>query len=142
METFVVLLWRGNLYSLSRTLGSEPARTHAYGRATDEVLVGDWDGDGVDTLAMRRGNRYYLKNDFLGGSAVVSYGRQWEPACSGRGPVGEDCQEPSRDSCQAFVKRATERGRPAQVDLDDLSDPARLTTIVAAGVPLLQRDNC
>ena len=33
-----------------------------YGEAGDEVFVGDWDGDGVDTFAVRRGNVFYLKN--------------------------------------------------------------------------------
>ncbi|MCD8134180.1 MAG: hypothetical protein LUE19_10085, partial [Clostridiales bacterium] len=51
----------------------------SYGRATDEVLVGDWDGDGVDTLAVRRnGNIYYFSNSISNPDAdvtVVSYGR-------------------------------------------------------------------
>jgi hypothetical protein len=48
-----------------------------YGRATDTVLVGDWDGDGKDTLAVRRGNTYYIKNSLAGGVAdqTVIYGR-------------------------------------------------------------------
>jgi hypothetical protein len=27
------------------------------------VYIGDWDGDGVDSIAIRRGNEYYVKND-------------------------------------------------------------------------------
>ncbi|WP_454083509.1 alpha/beta hydrolase domain-containing protein [Georgenia sp. Marseille-Q6866] len=48
-----------------------------YGRHTDEVLVGDWDGDGTDTLTVRRGNRFYVNNAARGGDAerVVVYGR-------------------------------------------------------------------
>ncbi|MDK6591654.1 hypothetical protein, partial [Actinotignum timonense] len=43
----------------------------------DEVLVGDWDGDGVDTFAVRRGNVFYVKNSLASGEAdsVFSYGR-------------------------------------------------------------------
>src|SRR5690606_8499939 len=33
-----------------------------YGRPGDEVLVGDWDGDGVDTLAVRRGTSVHIAN--------------------------------------------------------------------------------
>ncbi|MGC5617402.1 bifunctional metallophosphatase/5'-nucleotidase [Georgenia sp. Z1491] len=49
----------------------------SFGRPGDEVLVGDWDGDGADTLAVRRGNAYYLSNSLYGGAAEVelTYGR-------------------------------------------------------------------
>ncbi|MGC5629253.1 DUF2961 domain-containing protein [Georgenia sp. Z1344] len=49
----------------------------SFGRRGDEVLVGDWDGNGSDTLAVRRGNAYYLSNTLYGGNAEVelSYGR-------------------------------------------------------------------
>ena len=48
-----------------------------YGRAGDDVLVGDWDGDGTDTLTVRRGNRYFVGNDLTDGPAdvVLDYGR-------------------------------------------------------------------
>jgi hypothetical protein len=32
-------------------------RSFIYGNPGDTVLVGDWNGDGTDTLAVRRGNR-------------------------------------------------------------------------------------
>ena len=49
----------------------------SYGKASDEVLSGDWDGDGRDSLAVRRGNTYYVKNEIAAGEAdlVVSYGK-------------------------------------------------------------------
>ncbi|MGO1739552.1 MAG: family 16 glycoside hydrolase [Actinomycetaceae bacterium] len=49
----------------------------SFGRVGDEVLVGDWDGDGSDTLAVRRSNAYFLSNDLYGGDAAVelTYGR-------------------------------------------------------------------
>ncbi len=48
-----------------------------YGKSTDDVLVGDWDGDGEDTFAVRRGNMYYIKNSVSNGVAdqVTAYGR-------------------------------------------------------------------
>ncbi|MGJ9494208.1 S8 family serine peptidase [Actinotignum sp. GS-2025a] len=49
----------------------------SYGRAGDEVYVGDFDGDGKDTFAVRRGNTFYVQNSLVGGNAeqVFSYGR-------------------------------------------------------------------
>ncbi|MGC5617233.1 sialidase family protein, partial [Georgenia sp. Z1491] len=49
----------------------------SFGRPGDEVLVGDWDGDGSDTLAVRRGNAYFLSNNLYGGNADVelTFGR-------------------------------------------------------------------
>ncbi|MGC5615667.1 ExeM/NucH family extracellular endonuclease [Georgenia sp. Z1491] len=49
----------------------------SFGRPGDDVLVGDWDGDGSDTLAVRRGNSYFLSNTLYGGNADVelTYGR-------------------------------------------------------------------
>lgn len=41
----------------------------AWGDAKYEVLVGDWDGDGVDTLTVRRGNTYFTKNALAAGDA-------------------------------------------------------------------------
>ena len=56
-----------------------------YGKSTDEVLVGDWDGDGVDTLCVRRGNTYYFKNSIASGSAdeVISYGKSTDEVLVG-----------------------------------------------------------
>jgi hypothetical protein len=42
-----------------------------YGDPGDTVLVGDWNGDGRDTLAVRRGNAYFMKNDVRTGVADV-----------------------------------------------------------------------
>jgi predicted extracellular nuclease len=49
----------------------------SFGRRGDTVLVGDWDGDGSDTLAVRRGNAYFLSNSLYGGAADVelTFGR-------------------------------------------------------------------
>ncbi|MGJ9448181.1 ExeM/NucH family extracellular endonuclease [Actinotignum sp. GS-2025b] len=68
----------GNMFYLSNTWQATVADlVFSYGRAGDEVLVGDWDGDGVDTFAVRRGNVFYVKNSLASGEAdsVFSYGR-------------------------------------------------------------------
>ncbi|MDM8322797.1 hypothetical protein QUW48_04485, partial [Bifidobacterium pullorum] len=56
-----------------------------YGRSDDEVLVGDWDGDGRDTLAVRRGATYYIANTIKTGDAdkVFTYGRTNDAVLTG-----------------------------------------------------------
>gem|GEM_PF-5459988 len=48
-----------------------------FGRSGDEPLVGDWDGDGRDTIGVRRGAEFFLKNSLGQGPADVNfiYGR-------------------------------------------------------------------
>lgn len=70
---------RGNTYYFKYSLSNgEADLTIPYGKASDDVLIGDWDGDGVDTLCVRRGNVYYFKNSLESGEAdqVVYYGRR------------------------------------------------------------------
>ncbi|WP_324650858.1 SpoIID/LytB domain-containing protein [Georgenia sp. H159] len=64
-------------FFLNDTWGGEANHVFAYGRDDDEVFVGDWDGDGVDTIALRRGNVFYISNRQGGGEAdvVLGYGR-------------------------------------------------------------------
>ncbi|AWE43063.1 MULTISPECIES: 5'-nucleotidase C-terminal domain-containing protein [unclassified Actinobaculum] len=49
-----------------------------YGRASDTPLVGDWNGDGIDTPAVKRGELYFISDSFDGGAAttVFAYGRE------------------------------------------------------------------
>lgn len=49
--------------------------TFIYGRNGDEALIGDWDGDGFDTVGVRRGNVYFLSNDHKGALHVYDFGR-------------------------------------------------------------------
>ncbi|HEY0118457.1 MAG TPA: hypothetical protein VGC04_06735, partial [Cellulomonas sp.] len=60
-------------YLTNGTTGGAADITFAYGRADDVVLVGDWDGDGTDTLGVRRGNTYYLTNGTTGGAADITF---------------------------------------------------------------------
>ena len=48
----------------------------AYGERSDEVYAGDWDGNGTDTLMVRRGNVFYIRNSTTSGPAdgVFAYG--------------------------------------------------------------------
>ncbi|MPV38977.1 glycoside hydrolase family 3 protein, partial [Georgenia subflava] len=48
-----------------------------YGKVTDGVLIGDWDGDGTDSITVRRGNVFYVNNEPRPGEAehVYVYGR-------------------------------------------------------------------
>ncbi len=53
------------------------AQEFTYGAPTDtRFLLGDWDGNGTDTLAVRRGNTYYLRNTLTSGPAdtIIGYG--------------------------------------------------------------------
>ncbi|MGC5629193.1 glycoside hydrolase family 3 N-terminal domain-containing protein [Georgenia sp. Z1344] len=57
----------------------------SFGRPGDQVLVGDWDGNGSDTLAVRRGNAYFLSNSLYGGNADVelTFGRDGDTVLVG-----------------------------------------------------------
>ncbi|MGO1740052.1 MAG: metallophosphoesterase, partial [Actinomycetaceae bacterium] len=56
-----------------------------FGRVTDETFVGDWDGDGVDTLALRRGNQVHVTNDPAAATAEapIDYGRAGDVLLAG-----------------------------------------------------------
>ncbi|HLT85163.1 MAG TPA: metallophosphoesterase, partial [Phototrophicaceae bacterium] len=68
---------RGDGFHLSNTWHGTTDVYFAYGRATDEVFIGDWDGDGRDTVAVRRGTAFHVSNAQRGGDAdvVIHYGR-------------------------------------------------------------------
>jgi len=72
-----LLVRRGNWFYVNYTLkGGNADMSFTYGRDTDEVLIGDWDGDGIDTICVRRGNRFYFSNT-LGGQSdfYIDFGR-------------------------------------------------------------------
>lgn len=51
--------------------------TFRYGYPEDEVFVGDWDGDGTDTIALRDGRTFAIRNSNTSGTPdqFVTYGR-------------------------------------------------------------------
>ena len=67
----------GNTFYVSNNWTATVAQAvFSFGRAGDDVFVGDWNGDGVDTLAVRRGN-VFVFTDNLATSAVsaeMAYG--------------------------------------------------------------------
>lgn len=60
--TFLHNDWSGN-----------PAVGFGYGRVNDEFFAGDWDGDGIDTIGLRRGNRFYLRNENSSGRHEITF---------------------------------------------------------------------
>ena len=57
--------------------GGKADHAFVYGRFTDEVLIGDWNGDGRDSITVRRGREFHVNNQPTGGPAesVFVYGR-------------------------------------------------------------------
>lgn len=60
-------------------------KTMTYGKSSDEFLVGDWDGDGVDTYAIKRNNVYFLDDDWIPGGFrhVRKFGRSSDIGIAG-----------------------------------------------------------
>ena len=56
--------------------GTPVADERDFGMPGDRDLVGDWDGDGVDTLGVRRGREFVVTNqpDGSGPYTTVAYG--------------------------------------------------------------------
>ncbi len=72
---------RGNMWYLHDTPFTTPIHgpdhVFAYGRAGDVPLLGDWNGDGIETPGVRRGSTFYLRDSLSGGSAnrIATFGR-------------------------------------------------------------------
>jgi hypothetical protein len=65
---------RGATWYLRRSQSSGPADiTFTYGRPGDIHVVGDWNGDGIDTPGVVRGNTWYLRNSNTSGPADVTF---------------------------------------------------------------------
>ncbi|MDH3753040.1 MAG: hypothetical protein OEU32_04125 [Acidimicrobiia bacterium] len=53
--------------------GGDPSQaSFSYGPATAKPVVGDWNGDGIDTVGYRNGNVWYLRNSNSAGAADVT----------------------------------------------------------------------
>jgi hypothetical protein len=48
--------------------------TLTYGLPGDKPVVGDWDGDGVDTIGVYRNGVFYLRNSNTIGYADITFG--------------------------------------------------------------------
>ncbi|WP_251840720.1 ThuA domain-containing protein [Oceanitalea stevensii] len=87
-----------------------------YGRMADEVFIGDWDGDGEDTIAVRRGNVFHVSNAQRGGDAdaVFTYGRPGDVILAGDWDGDGRDTFAVRRGAEYHVKN-TLRGGPADV---------------------------
>jgi hypothetical protein len=59
---------------------NQPNRTVLWGQAGDQPVLGDWDGDGVETPGVLRGNTWWLTND-----PVALDGARWTSFVYGSG---------------------------------------------------------
>ena len=72
---------RADVYFLSNVLaGGPPGTTISWGWTTDKPVVGDWDGNGTDTIGVVRsdngGARWMLSNN----NAAINYDFGWGTA--------------------------------------------------------------
>jgi hypothetical protein len=65
---------RGNEWYLRYALAGGPADVaFGYGIASDAPVVGDWNGDAIDTVGVRRGVTWLLRNSSSSGAANLSF---------------------------------------------------------------------
>jgi hypothetical protein len=60
-------------YFLNDSFTGQANTVLAYGERFDQAYVGDWDGNGTDTLMIRRGNSFYARNSNSSGPATVLF---------------------------------------------------------------------
>ncbi len=67
----------GNVYHLADNFSGNARYVFQYGNHGGRSYVGDWDGDGRDTLAYRVGKTFYIRDSNSAGSPtqVIDYGR-------------------------------------------------------------------
>jgi GH25 family lysozyme M1 (1,4-beta-N-acetylmuramidase) len=70
------VVFAGSWFYLNNQNGGPPDLAFNYGIASDDVMVGDTDGTGGDSLIIRRGNVYYFRNTLGPGPAdsALAYG--------------------------------------------------------------------
>lgn len=103
----------GTGYYVSNSLkGGAADFSFGYGRAGDEAYAGDWNGDGKDSLTLRRGNMFYTKYSLTGGNAdcAFSYGKSEDLVLPGDWDVdGKDTFAVRRGSTY-YIKNSLEGG--------------------------------
>ena len=103
----------GTGYYVSNSLkGGAADFSFGYGRAGDEAYAGDWNGDGKDSLTLRRGNMFYTKYSLTGGNAdcAFSYGKNEDLVLPGDWDVdGKDTFAVRRGSTY-YIKKSLEGG--------------------------------
>lgn len=103
----------GTGYYMSNSLkGGAADFSFGYGRAGDEAYAGDWNGDGKDSLTLRRGYMFYTKYSLTGGNAdcAFSYGKNEDLVLPGDWDVdGKDTFAVRRGSTY-YIKNSLEGG--------------------------------
>lgn len=117
---------RNNAYYLRYSLTSGAAQlSFGYGLATDQVVMGDWDGNGVATPGVFRNGTWYLRNRNTSGTADVtlSYGQLGDiPLVGDWDGNGTDTVGVWRNG-QFLLRNANSTGSPTiTVDYGTLTD--------------------
>ncbi|WP_413451550.1 hypothetical protein AA0Y32_15585 [Georgenia phoenicis] len=68
----------GNTYHLADDFSGRASHIFPYGTGVSRTYVGDWDGDGRDTLAYRVGRAFHIRDTNTAGNPtrVIHYGRE------------------------------------------------------------------
>lgn len=73
----------GDTYHLTDSWSGEPEEVLTLPAASDQAFIGDWDGDGKDTLAIRHGNQITLFDDVGNPVDTIIYGADSDTIVSG-----------------------------------------------------------
>ncbi|WP_413451009.1 SpoIID/LytB domain-containing protein [Georgenia phoenicis] len=109
-------------FYLNDSWGPQANHEFAFGRPGDVAISGDWDGNGTDTVGIRRGNTYHLTNAHQSRTArTIAYGKPADEVLIG------DWDGDGVDTL------AVRRGRMFYINNSIASGPA--TTVIAYGKP-------
>jgi hypothetical protein len=102
----------GDQYFLNDSFSGQANTVFAYGERGDEVFVGDWDGNGTDTLMIRRGGTFYVRNSNSSGAAdsVFAYGNPGDTVLVGDWDGNGTDTLAVRRGFTYFVKNSTTTG--------------------------------
>lgn len=106
---------QGNAWYLRYALSSgNPDVSFGYGVASDSPVVGDWDGDGVDTPGIRRGATWMLRNANSAGAPDVTFDYGAPAATPLVGDWNGDAADTvgTRDGTVWSIRNANDAGAP------------------------------